>query len=45
MLKSLANAFHAAVKWLFHIILIPFIALFKGIETLCNHLVTELSKF
>jgi hypothetical protein len=42
--KGFLNSIHAAVKWLFHIILIPVVALLKALEAGIAYLVTELSK-
>ena len=43
-MKALLNAIHDLLKKLLHIILIPVIAVLKGIDSLCQHLITELTK-
>lgn len=43
-IKDLLNAFHDTVKFIGHVILIPFIAVLKAIDSGCQHLITELSK-
>ena len=43
-MKAILNAIHALLKKLLHIILILPIAGLKGIDSLCQHLITELTK-
>jgi hypothetical protein len=43
-IKELLNAIHDVFRWLLHIILIPLVALLKGITSVSSHLTTELEK-
>lgn len=42
--KVLLSSIHDVGVWLLHVILIPVLAVLKATDTLCQHLITELSK-
>ncbi len=42
--KQILNAVHIVVRGFFHVILIPVLAVLKGINALLTHLITEISK-
>lgn len=42
MIKKLLNALHAIVRWFFHVMLIPVLAILKGFDALIQHLIIEL---
>lgn len=42
--KELLNAIHDVVRWVGHVILVPIVAVLKGITALTTHLTIELEK-